>query len=280
VAHEFPDGHRQSKPDLKIEGARRLVYFENKLDSRLSLSQMRRHAHLVNRISGSRLIFVSNISHTSPGLCDIRGYLHPRGRDHYLWVDLLPALDVRHRSGSVAATLLADFNEALKRNGMLGRSIAGASGSLYTDGSAASHLALNELAELLRDIGYRVIRIQREHTLRVYPVALGRYPLLNPSFQPTASWLDRRLDFECLIITVWSRGSSRALRGHLSRFPSQRSCTFVPRPHPPADLGDYCCLGHFVLPVTFIRGRRGSSIDLSALSAPLAALLSFLQHGG
>jgi len=281
VAYEFPDGHRQSRPDLKFVGARRLLYLENKLDAPLSIAQIQRHADLVGRIRGSRLIFVSNVAHISPKLREIPGYLHPQGRDHYLWVDLMLALlDVRHRSGSVTATLLGDFNEALKLNGIVGRSLAGASGSLYTDGSPASHLALNELGVVLRDIGYRVMRNPRERTLRAYPLALGRYPLLNPRFRCTASWLDKSLDFECIEITVFSRGRgpNRSVRGHLSRFPSQRACTFVPWSLQSSDPDSYSCAGHFVLRVRFTRGRDGYSIDWATVRAPLAALLSFLQR--
>src|SRR5437773_696094 len=46
VAYERPDGHASSRPDLEIVCGKGTIYFENKLDSPLSLSQMRRHARL------------------------------------------------------------------------------------------------------------------------------------------------------------------------------------------------------------------------------------------
>jgi hypothetical protein len=131
VGQEFPDGHTASRPDLKIVCSDGTVYFENKLESPLSFDQMRRHASFTCRDPKCSLIFVSNIHHETPRLRSLPGYLHPERADHYLWVDLLPAFVNDYKRHSVAGQILADFDAALKANGMIGRIIKGASGSLY-----------------------------------------------------------------------------------------------------------------------------------------------------
>lgn len=284
VAHQFPLGHSASRPDLKLVCSARTIYFENKLELPLSVAQMQRHAELIRHESKSHLLFVSNISHRNPELRSITRYIHPTGKDHYLWVDLLPALASNDRKGTPAARIIADFREALKRHGMVGRTIKGAKGSLYTPGSEASHLALSQLADELRGLGFTVSRKQaRERTLRVYPSRHGEYPLLNPWFSATAAWLDPKLDFECLIFAVITRTNApdlilrlRSKAPDLAHFATRRDGVYISDPfaHP----SGYTCHGHFVLPVTFLSERGTSYIDFPSLANPLKRILRSLTQ--
>lgn len=276
VGHEFSQGHSASKPDLRLVCDARTIYFENKLESPLSVVQMQRHAGLIRHNSKNHLLFVSNISHRSPGLRSISHYIHPTGRDHFLWVDLLPALESPGRKASLAARIIADFRGALKHHGMVGRSIKGAKGSLYTPGSEASHLALTQLSEVLRGIGFNVVsKPVHERTLRVYPSRHGEYPLLNPRFFATATWLDRKLDFECLVFEVMSPHGTRLDR-RLAQFSSRRDCVYVSDPFEHAN--GYTYHGRFVLPVTFLSERGTSSIDFSSLASPLKRVRKLLTQ--
>jgi hypothetical protein len=276
VAHELPYTHAASKPDLKLVCSKSTVYFENKLNAPLSVAQMRRHGELVGRTPKSYLVFVSNINHRSPVLHTIRGYVHPTGRDHYLWVDLLPAFAGAYRKSSLAARLLDDFRTALKLQGMIGRRIKGAAGSLYTIGSEACHLALRQLWDQLQTMGFTLDRKRpHESTLRVYASREREYPLLNPRFEPTATGLKHDLDFECLVFTALSRSNGSLISRHLARFPSQRDCVFVPDRF---QKSDYNYHGHLVLPVEFIPQGATSSIDFCTLEKPLTRILAFLGN--
>jgi hypothetical protein len=276
IAHELPHAHAASKPDLKLVCSKSTLYFENKLDAPLSVAQMQRHGELVRRTPKSYLVFVSNINHRSPVLHTIRRYVHPTGRDHYLWVDLLPALAGGYRKSSLAARLLDDFRTALKLQGMIGRRIKGAAGNLYTIGSEACHLALRQLWEQLQRMGFTLDRKRpQESTLRVYASRQTRYPLLNPRFEPTARALKEDLDFECLVFTVLSRSDGSLISRHLARFASQRDCVFVPDGF---QQDDYIYHGHFVLPIGFIPQGATSSIDFCALQKPLTRILAFLGN--
>jgi len=273
IAHEFSQAHTASKPDLKFVCSKSIIYFENKLDAPLSIAQMQQHALLARGRRRCYLVFVSNINHQSPALRSMSRYIHPKGRDHYQWVDLLPALDGAYRKSSVAARVLGDFRTALKRQGMIGRTIKGAAGSLYTSGSQACHLALQQLWEQLRALGFTLDRKRnQESTLRIYATPTRQYPLLNPRFEATAGWLKADLDFECLIITALSRANG-AISHRLANFPSQHDCEFVPNPF--QNIG-YTYHGHFVLPVKFAAHGASGSIDFHALQKPLTKLLAFL----
>ena len=277
VGHEFPEGHRSSRPDLKLVCASRTIYFENKLDSPLSVPQMERHAEMVGNEPNSYLMFVSNIRHLSPGLRSMRRYIHPKGGDHYLWVQLLSTLDTYHRKGTLAAQILNDFRAASKLHGMVGRTIRGAGGSLYTSNSDARHVALSQLAKELLELGFKVARkSKREGTLRVYPSNYGEYPLLNPRFYATAAWLGS-LDTECIVVTVISKGRDPGTARRLRSFVSRPDCKFVPNQY--TITSGYTYYGNFVLPVTFSReARDGSVIDFTALAPPLKRiLLSFTK---
>lgn len=277
VGHEFLQGHKASKPDLRLVCSARTIYFENKLESPLSVAQMQRHAELIRNDSKNHLLFVSNISHRNPELRSISRYIHPTGKDHYLWVDLLPALESHDRKASLAARIVADFREALKLSGMVGRTIKGAKGSLYTPGSEARHLALSQLSQELRGLGFTVVsKPVREQTLRVYPSHHGEYPLLNPRFSATATWLDSKLDFECLVFTVLSRPKAPHLDRRLAHFTSHRDCVYVSYTFEHAS--GYTCHGFFVLSVIFLSELGTSYIDFPSLAKPLKRVLSFLTE--
>lgn len=277
VAYEFPQGHKASKPDLRLVCSDRMIYFENKLDSPLSVAQMQRHSAVIPNDSKNHLLFVSNISHSSPGLRSISRYIHPTGKDHYLWVDLLPALESHDRKASLAARIIADFRGALKLHGMVGRTINGAKGSLYTPGSEASHLALSQLSQELRTVGFTVVsKPVHERTLRVYPSHHGEYPLLNPWFAATATWLDSKHDFECLIFAVLSRGKAPHLDRGLAHFPSRGDCFYISDRFEHAN--GYTYHGYFVLRVTFISERGTSYIDFRSLANPLKRIRKSLTE--
>ena len=236
---------------------------------------MKRHAALTRHRPADRLLFVSNIRHRRPELRSIKGYVHPKNQDHYLWVDLLPALESDHRKGTLAARILADFREALKIHGMVGRTIAGATDSLYTRGSEANHLVLTQLAGVLRKVGFAVTtKRRRETTLRVYPRRHREYPLLNPRFVATATWWDPALDIDSLVFTVFSRSKSSTLDTQLAQFPSTRDCQFV------ADsfqhVSGYRCHGYFILPVRFSGRGQTSHVDFTKLASSLGKIHAFL----
>lgn len=275
IALEFLEGAQASRPDLRLECARGEIFFENKLDAPLNLKQVQKHARLLSETKRSHLVFVSNTNHPCPALRSIRGYLHPKDRDHYLWLDLLPALDGRYRGGSHAAQLLRDFREALKQRGMEGRPIRGAKGSLYAPGSEAATLALNQLDELLTDLGFCVGHKKGEGTLRVYPRKYGKYPLLNPVFQASAVWLDPNLNFDVLVITVLSRNRVKGLDAALSRYQSGGACAFIADKFKSEN--SYTYHGHFVLPVMFENHPDGSTIRFAALDAPLRGIFKLLN---
>ncbi len=275
VAREFPQDHKASKPDLRLVCSTRIIYFENKLDSPLSIVQMQRHGDLTRNKRKKHLLFVSNISHKRPDLRSIPGYLHPQRRDHFLWLDLLPALESHHRKASLAARILDDFRAALDFHGMVGREIKGATGSLYTSQSKANHHALSLLSQTLLDVGFIVSRKQaRETTLRVYPSRHCEHPLLNPRFYASAAWLDSALDFECLVITALSRPKLPRLSRYLDQFPVRRDCRFVPASFQYDD--GYFLHGDFVLPVKFSNARGPASIDFPVLTRPLRRIHKFL----
>lgn len=278
VGYEYPDSHSASRPDLKLICSTLTLYFENKLESPLSLRQMRRHAMLARRDAKIRLIFVSNIPHEQPVLKSLPGYIHPQGRDHFLWIDFLPVLANTHRKDSFAARVLADFDSALKAYGMVGRTLRGATGSLYTYNSSASHMALRQLRELLHDVGFKVPRkAERETTLRAYPTTDRVYPLLNPRFMSSATWLDEALDKDCLDMVVLSKGDGSCLDRHLATFRDSQDCAYVPTKF--EHTNGYWYHGHFILPICFLGSRASHQLDLEALRKPLSRLLRFLRAG-
>ena len=204
------------------------------------------------------------------------GYLHPEGADHYLWVDFLPVFDNNYRRNRLGGKLLADFDAALKANGIIGRTIKGASGSLYTYNSDASHLALRQLWDLLKELGFRLSRKSaREATIRAYPARHKQYPLLNPRFMPTAAWLDEAWDRECLDFTVVSKGDGTILDRQLRTFRSTKECAFIANPF--ETINGYYYHGHFIFPLEFAGKAASREFDFIALKQPLARMLDFLK---
>ena len=274
VGWEFPEEHTASKPDLKILCSEGTIYFENKLDAPLSLDQMQRHSSLTRRDPKSRLIFVSNIHHENARLRSLPGYLHPESADHYLWVDLQPVFANPHRTNSLAGKVLTDFNAALKVNGMIGRTIKGASDSLYTHNSEASHLALRQLGDVLKELGFKLSKKHaRESTLRVYPVKYRQYPLLNPRFTQTAAWLGEEWDRECLVFYVGPVDD--LLDRQLGAFHSTPECAFI-APFENASGSSYHHLFSFRLNFTGSKATNWE-IDFTALKPHFARMLDFLK---
>ncbi|MGD8780036.1 MAG: hypothetical protein PVH88_13860 [Ignavibacteria bacterium] len=270
TGYEFLDGHSESKPDLMIHCSNRILFFENKLQSPLSNKQMEKHSLLINRIPNSSLIFVSNILHKNTKLKSLQGYLHPENADHYLWIDFIPVFANTYRSNSLAYKILKDFNTALKQNRMISRIINGASESLYTYNSDASHLALGQLWNLLNEIGFKLIKkSSTETTIRVYPIKHRQYPLLNPRFEPTAAWLDEALDKEYINFTVLSRGNNSGLDKKLMKFKSKKDCTYIANPFKSRDGYNYH--GHFLLPLLF----KNDAIDFDSIKQPLVRMFNF-----
>jgi hypothetical protein len=157
------------------------------------------------------------------------------------------------------------------------RMLKNATGSLYEPNSEACHRALEDLRVVLDHLGFKVNKkAAREATLRVYLTKRGRYPLLNPRFEPTAAELDANLDTECLDFTVLSKGDDGSLDRHLLSFPSSDQCTFV---RVATASGRYYCHGHFIIPVRFSGATGSEEIDFVNLGAPLGSILSHLRAG-
>jgi hypothetical protein len=274
VGHSRPDNHTASRPDLTILCTKGTIYFENKLESPLSFDQMQRHASFTCRDQNCSLVFVSNIYHENASLKSLPGYLHPAGSDHYLWVDVLSVFENTYAHDSLASKMLTDFSVALKENGMIGRNLRGASGSLYTLNSDAVALAFTQLWDVLKQLGFKLSKKpEREGTLRAYPVKHRQYPLLNPRFIPTAAGLDPAWDKECLDLTVVSKGDRTILDRQLAQFDSTKECAFF------SDTfygnGGYNYHGNFILPLRFRGSAINSEIDFRALEQPLRKVLHF-----
>jgi hypothetical protein len=251
------------------------IYFENKLESPISFDQVRRHSDLTRRNPKCKLIFVSNIQHKNAALRSLPGYFHPTDGDHYVWVELLPAFDSYFRKNSLAANILTDFKTALKANGMIGRTIKGAKGSLYTAHSEASHLALRQLWDVLKELGYKLTKKSaHETTLRVYPSSYGGYPLLNPSFRATEADLDEAWDRECLEVAVLSKGDCIGLSRYLKKFCPTQDCAFL---GPETSVASYTVHGWFVMPLRFVGRGTDVEIDFTRLTDSLQRVRIFLS---
>jgi len=157
------------------------------------------------------------------------------------------------------------------------RRIKGASGDLYDPKSKANRLALDQLAEVLRDIGFVVECHKDETTLRVYPVERWQYPLLNPEY--FVFEIDDPID--CLEIIVCSRGDESkrgtmpcargTLQKHLETFTDTPDCVFTSYKR---RYKNYYHHGNFYLPLDFTKSKE---IDFAALVKPLTKLLRFLK---
>lgn len=274
VAQEFQPGHAGSKPDLKIRCSRRIIHVENKLKSPIRIDQMQRHAELAASDANARLILISNIQLERPDLKDLPGYLYPKGASHYCWADFQSVFVSRARQNSLADKVIHDFKAALKRNWMIERRLPGAKGSIYDKHSEASHLALEQLREVMQEIGFIALKRRRhESTIRAYPVKYGQYPLLNPRYEPSVAWLDENWDKECLVFWVWSKRP--VLNRKLKTFHSTNQCSFFPDQY--ENYEGYYLHGYFVLPLQFEGKGTIKGINFKALRHPLMKMLEFLK---
>ena len=153
------------------------------------------------------------------------------------------------------------------------RRIKGASGNLYDPKSKANRLALDQLADLLREIGFKVECHMDEATLRVYPTKRWQYPLLNPEFL--------EIDDGYIVIIVYSQGDDSkrgtmpyargTLQKHLETFTKTPTLFFV---GDEKSYRNYCQHGFFYLPLHFTKDKE---IDFEALRKPLRDLREFLN---
>ena len=239
---------------------------------------MQRHASFTCRNTKCSLIFVSNIHHENSRLRSLPGYLHPEQADHYLWVDFLPVFVNPYKRDSLAGKLLADFGAALKANGMIGRTIKGASGSLYTYNSDASHLALRQLWDLLQALGFKLAKKSaRETTIRAYPSKHKQYPLLNPRFWPTAAGLEEAWDRECCFrLHRDFQGRWRSLRPVPQAHSARRKHVHLLRIHLKLPTGITITVISF-FQLEFVGKAASREIDFIALKQPLARMRDFLK---
>lgn len=135
-------------------------------------------------------------------------------------------------------------------------------------------MALQGLWRLLKDVGFRVAKLpQHETTIRAYPVKYRQYPLLNPRFSATASWLDKAWDTECLDVAVISQGRHETLDQELRRFDATTDCVFLPDDFTTKQGLRYH--GYFILPLRFTGAGATSDIDFTTLKRPLSRILQF-----
>jgi hypothetical protein len=125
----------------------------------------------------------------------------------------------------------------------------------------------------MKEIGFTASKSDHEDTLRVYPVRTRQYPLLNPRFSASAAWIDEARDQECLEVTVVSKGSRRAIDGHLRRFQSTNDCAFLPDD---LEVDGYNYHGWFLISVRFTGPPSKSEIDFRALESPFRKIFAFL----
>lgn len=276
IGYEFQESHFDSKPDLKILCKKRVLYFENKLESRLSIGQMKKHSLLVSKTKNANIIFVSNILHDCPDLQKLHKYLHPKNADHYLWTDFLPVFNLSTRKGNLADKLIRDFQIALRANGMIGRIIKSANDNLYTYGSDSSHFALLQLWSEMNIIGYKLTKkIRREMTIRAYPVKHQVYPLLNPRFRSSAISFRDDLDKEFLEIVIFSKGNATNYTRKLNKFISSKDCLFFEALYPISE--NYNYHGSFLIPLSFKRTGKYSEINFELIRKPLKTILNLWQ---
>ena len=286
IGQEYIENHSLSRPDLMITTSHCTLYFENKLDAPLRLEQMKRHAMLTKQKKKSYLLFVSNIQHECSDLKMLSGYIFPEHSDHFLWQDFTSIFSSISRKNSLADRILSDFHIAMRANGMIGRTIAGVSGSLYTPGSEAMHFALLQLWDVMHDLGFKLTKkIAREHTIRAYPVKHLQYPLLNPRFTPTAIGLGEQYDREYLEINVYSKGAAQPLDERIQKFESDARCEYVQFFIDDAMNNDgenitdgFNYHGVFLIPLYFKGKGKNIDIDFSALRPQLKRVLDFCNN--
>jgi hypothetical protein len=204
TGHHLQNEDSTSKPDLIILTTKTKIFFEVKLKAPLSKDQLERHFNDVDKDNGY-LTLISNIqSHVSEKLFTRKNYLKPTNQSHFFWSQFETVFNLRPRKGGLTAQLLKDFTKSLISNGIKGRQIIGTTENLYTNGSDAENLALNELKELLKEIGFKAWRKNSEFTLRVNLEKSGKNPLLNPRIYSSGEWLDDNCTKECLIVHCYA----------------------------------------------------------------------------
>ncbi len=199
------------------------------------------------------------------------------------WVELWPAFDSYFKKNSLAANILADFKTALKANGMTPNHQGGEGQPVHRD-SEASHLALRQLWDVLKELGYKLAKKSaHETTLRVYPTSYGDYPLLNPRFRATEADLDEAWDRECLEVTVLSKGDCIGLSRYLKKFCPTQDCVFLGPESSDTFLGpessdtSYTRHGWFVMPLRFVGRGTNVEIDFTRLTDSLQRVRIFLS---
>ena len=153
---------------------------------------------------------------------------------------------------------------------------AHAKGDLFDRRSKAHHMALDDLRDVLLNVGFKSPRKRiREMTLRVYPTHIQEYPLLNPWFSASEAGLGRKWKMPCLVFAVFSIDDHSMIDRRLSGFESTPDCAFIRRQ---GKLGspEYDLHGYFVLPLRFRGPVAEQLIDFSALKEPLRRMLALL----
>lgn len=130
--------------------------------------------------------------------------------------------------------------------------------AIFERGTEANGSALEELAELLRGIGFKVEKKHaNESTLRVYPEKFHQYPLLNPFF-----------DGGQLGIQILSKEGDTSLDSTLEPLGRIRGSTFTP--------GNYRQDGYRYHGFMWFTLNRKAG--LAALLSPLTQLYDLLVH--
>lgn len=147
------------------------------------------------------------------------------------------------------------------------------SGNLYDSDSEACSVALEELRDLLLNVGFTVYKkAVREATLRVYPTKPATYPLLNPCFVEK----DQVHGAESLTVHVLSRKDNGGIDRQLATFTSTPACSFVA--YPAGSPKYYRHHGDFILPLNFSGEPGAQEIDFASLRAPLTQILHLLRQ--
>jgi hypothetical protein len=157
------------------------------------------------------------------------------------------------------------------------RDLAGLQGNLYDRASEAHHKSLEALLGVLMRTGFKGMKKKAsETTLRIYPVKLGAYPLLNPGFEGVVKLASGKSLKESLVFWVNSRGDS-VLHEFLRSLPAEGTCPFFAERRLDLD-GSYVLHGRFGLPLSFRQQGDGLAIDFEALMPAAAHLRRLLHH--
>ena len=149
----------------------------------------------------------------------------------------------------------------------------GSPSSVFRPDSAGCTAALNDLAVVMKRIGFIVDKKRvSENTLRVYLRKRLTYPLLNPRFQRRSI---RGLTGRAILeITALSKGDE-ALGRRLAAFPS--SATAVFQSAVGSQGGRYVNHGYFAVPLSFRGAGPHRYLDVDALEPALTAIRRYLE---